>query len=356
MECVGQQTGARVSPADYGDQLLLSQAANYSPGMLYLHCGWPRTGTTSLQANLSRQRDRLAAAGTVYPDVWLSAESLSHHGIARFADGTAESRARRAEFTDYLAARSRQDVLLSAEGTASWLRSDDTRGPLLELLAAAGEVTPVRCVWVLRRVDRLLESLYLLKLLLGRDPPPPPRYFEQAGFLRSLFPAMAALEAVPGVEVRYVRYDPGGAHNRELLGALGVAETLAAEIAAGLERGRRLYTSISHKQAVTIANRDALSAALGGDLGTEALFRAFKREGLSFDGDRPCELVDAGLGRRAHERALVTAREHGIHAYAEFFAGAEIRPRSTTPLDIEAVGEDDLRRLADHLGLEPVAR
>lgn len=48
--------------------------------MLYLHCGWPRTGTTSLQAALFEHKDELAAGGTVYPDRWRSPIGFTHHG------------------------------------------------------------------------------------------------------------------------------------------------------------------------------------------------------------------------------------------------------------------------------------
>ena len=62
--------------------------------MLYLHYGWPRTSTSSLQAALFEHRAQLAAASTVFPQRWMTMAGPTHHGLSelmRDSMGSADS-------------------------------------------------------------------------------------------------------------------------------------------------------------------------------------------------------------------------------------------------------------------------
>lgn len=315
--------------------------------MVYLHCGWPRTSTSSLQAALWRCKDRLAVAGMVYPVNWRGRRYPAHYGLYDMLSPQPESDRALDDFKRFIDERPGQDFLLSAEGFVFWLLSDERQEAMLRFLAAAQEVTPMRCFWTLRRIDDLLASLYLLRLSLGHQLPPPAEHFEGAPSREShLFEGMRKVsDACDSV---YVKYDATGAHNDELLEAFGIPPAAAAEIRKELRR-HRLNASLSHKQAAALINLQALSARVGVELDGISLRAAIERGDFSFEGDRPCDLVDGSVKEALHERALAAARTKGFAPYVEFFGGDDIDASSSAGLGAEAFSEKDLKQLVDRL-------
>jgi hypothetical protein len=313
--------------------------------MLYLHFGLPRTSTTSLQNALFVHRKELAAAGIVYPERWIAGGS-SHHGLVKFLTAALESEADFADFKRFLSDHAEQEVVFSVEGVTYWLFSRERREALLGLLAAAEDVMPVRCVWTLRRLDRLLVSLYLLWLMLGRRLPPVENYFRRARAGDWLFSGMQEIDDALGGTSVYLKYEPCGSHNRQLIQAIGVPGSLGAEIEQELDKGTRINPSPTHKQAVICLNRDLFSARMGIDLNRAALRDAVYRGDLDFDDDRPCELLDDDTRRDLHERGLAEARLHAFEPYLEFFSDADLGCSTPVSLDPDVVTNHDLERLA----------
>ncbi len=318
--------------------------------MLVLHCGLPRTSTTSLQAALSENRERLAGAGIVYPDQWGKGKKDAHHGIGRLLNAAPESGDSLDDFKRSLAAPGDRHVLISAENLTRFLLSRDKVEALLSFVAAIREVTPVRCIWTLRRLDEVLSSAYLLMLRLGSVSLPDPREYSIDSISPdALFESMRRLEEGVAGDSVYVKYDPRGLHNGELLRAAGVPERLAAEIQAGLDLSRRRNASATHKQAVALANLDSLSDRAEARLDGVAVRHLFKREGFEFEQDWPCQLLDRETRRDVHERALTASRKQGWGPYAEFFADDEIVACSPEGLDPKLITDADLDRLVSRL-------
>ncbi|HEX6688965.1 MAG TPA: hypothetical protein VF085_09915 [Solirubrobacterales bacterium] len=271
--------------------------------MLCLHAGWPRTGTSTLQAALARHSSPLAAAGVVYPERWKVERLESHHGLNDLLAVSRQSGDAFEDFKRFLVSQGDRDVLLSAEGMTGWARSSEKREGFLELIAAAREVAPTRCVWTLRRFDDTYASMYLLLLALGRDCPPPDEYLAEIRFQDPLFEGMRQVEEATDGNVVYVKYDPLGGHNRRLLDAFEVPDAVGVAIREELQRGPDPRSSLSHKEAVAFANVEALSAA----------------------------------------------RRHDIGPYVEFFEHAEIEESMSPGLDPGVIDETDLTQLVAHL-------
>src|ERR1700746_1575901 len=115
--------------------------------MLRLHCGWPKTGTTSLQAALAAQRGRLKMEGIVYPDRWSRHGDDSHNGLVDLLGGAEGGGAVFGQVRRSLDAHAGETVLLSSESLGAWLVREETHELLLELIAVAGEQGPVACIW-----------------------------------------------------------------------------------------------------------------------------------------------------------------------------------------------------------------
>jgi hypothetical protein len=317
--------------------------------MLYLHCGWPRTSTSSLQAALFAHRDLLAGDGIVFPERWLSATSPTHHGLSTLLSSSLESTAPLDEFGRFLDLHANQDVLFSAEALTFWLLSSPKQEALSKLVEAARGTMAVTCVWTLRRLDEVLSSLYLFRLALGEALPPPADHLDRIRLPDRLFEGLRKLEVASAGDVVYVRYDPAGAHNRRLLGAFGLSGRVEAAVRMEIDRGPRLNASLTRKQAAALINLDALSAKSGIALDRGRLGEMFRRGGFGFAGDDRCELADAGTRATFHARALAAADRQGFAPYGEFFADAEIEGPSAVALDADVLTEEDLARLTAHL-------
>jgi hypothetical protein len=319
--------------------------------MLYLHCGWPRTSTSCLQAALYEHADHLASMGIVYPDRWTVRKGGTHHGLAQLISASQCSPVAFNEFRAFLVSNADQDVLLSAEALTGWLRPRERLTALLHLIRTAREVGLVRCIWTLRRYDEFLASLYLRNMTSAviNAKLSPAEFFVKPRQLDDLFNGMQHVENAVGGEVTYVKYASDGAHHGELLHTLGVPTDLRVEIEWSLKRMPRLNPSPSQKQAIVELHFDSLSARAGIELNRAAVRDLFYRGTFNFEGDQPCELVDDEAKRIVHRRALAAANRTSFSPYVKFFGAAEITRSSPVSLDPYLVTDDDLRRLSGHL-------
>lgn len=315
---------------------------------LYLHLGWPKTGTTTLQAALAGQRDLLAATGTIYPDGWNREGDDSHNGLTELLRAGAEPGAF-GEVTELLAAHPGTDVLLSSESLTTWLLREEMLETLLGMVTAMRDVVPVTVVWTLRRLDDMAHSLYVQMSLAGIESQPGAQFMERVPHAR-IFSGMRELERLAGDRAVYVKYDSGGAHNVELLDAFGLSREAAAAIGSQLRSSRRLNASRSHKQLVAARNVEALSARSGVELSKAALLDAFDTDGFRFEHDRPCELAGDAARSELREAALESARSCGFSPYLSFFEDEEAgEAPSARDLDPDDLSDEDLSRLISHL-------
>lgn len=321
--------------------------------MLYLHCGWPKTGTKSVQAPLFQRRDSLAASGVVYPDKWrrqLVPQLVdgSHNGFVDLLTAFEGSPSAIDELRGFLGAHADEDVLISSELITMWLRQPANHEVARRFFAAVGETMPVTCVWTLRRFDDFAHSLYLQMISMGIRLPAPVEFIGNVS-PKGLFAGMGLVEECVD-DVAYVKYRSDGRHNAELLRAFGIPVPVGRAIEREAIGGPRLNRSLSHKQAVALLNVEALSARSGVALDKEVLREIFNTGGFEFEGDGPCELVDDRVRRGSRERALECAVETGLESYLRFFGGQEgIGEPSpafagTGP---ELLDDEDLNRLAE---------
>ena len=312
--------------------------------MIYLHCGWPKTGTTSLQAALVANHEVLGAAGFLYPEDW-----RRPNGEHRFSDLLGELRKPGASppglgrFLDEHAGR---DIVFSSENLTVWTVVDET-APLLSLLARLREAAPVKCIWTLRRADEMLHSQCRHSSLFSRTPP-------REGYVRetdigAVFAGMQRVEAAVEGNVDYVKYDRGGRHNAELLRAFDFPPDVRGRIEAELTSTPRLNAGVTQKGLAAILNAERLSARIGATLDASAVSAAV-RDGLRFDDDRACVVSDFEERRAKHEQVLLAARECGLEPYVDFFQDEEVEDRSpAVDLGHEVLSDEDLSRLASHL-------
>lgn len=317
--------------------------------MIYLHCGWPKTGTTSLQASLLTNRALLAKAGIVYPDRWHRMADCSHNELEDFVKGSAGSDEDFDDVKGFLRTHPGEDTLLSSESlTVCVLREDATYESLLRLIGAAQEVSPVRCIWTLRRFDHVIQSFCQEAISRGRDPASLTEWLMKNLQLGEMFPRMLGIEDRVAADAGYLKYDSSGVHNMELLRAVGTPPELASQLGAGARR--RLNVSRSHKELVALAHLEAISARMGIEVDRDALLRAFDEEGFRFEDDGDCDVLGPGMRHDLHEEMLRSARDCGFEPYLRFFGDEPfVDPQPASSIDPDVLGEADLSSLRTHL-------
>lgn len=319
--------------------------------MLLLHCGLPRTSTTSFQNALFKHRDHLAGAGLLYPDRWQERKKEAHHGIGRLLDGSPGSDEALDDFMRFLTVHCGEDILLSTEDLTSFLFSKDKLDATLDFLATAREVMPVRCIWTLRRLDEVLVSGYALMLGLKNLKLPSPSDYIAENFLPgSLFDGMRELERSTGSEAVYVKYDRDGAHNGELLRDAGIPKGIVDLIQAELASSPRQNAGATHKQAVVLANLGALSERVGVELDSMVVRRAFRRGDFEFQDDWRFRPIGEGETEALHQRALAVARARGFGPYVQFFEEDEIKAPAPTGLSVDILTAEDMKLFAERFG------
>lgn len=321
--------------------------------MLYLHCGWQRTGTSTFQALLAEHQDRLADAGVIYPDQWRPGKSDAHHGIVEILAPDTANDGEIERFTDYLRSNADRTVLISCEGLSNWLPAG-RRQLLIKLLHLARDVTPVRCVWTLRRIDSLLTSLYLHRLVTNKPLPPPADFFQGFSELSGEgITTMRIMDDAFSESAYYNCYDSGGAHYDEILRTVGVPDALREEMMETLRRRSRRNVRLGQKGAIALLHTDEVGQMAGVELPRFALRNALRTGKLQLPNDRPCELVEPHLRRAVHEKALEASRNEDFLPYAAFFEGQEVQPTLAGEMDPEAFTDEDLKCLRSwRTGLE----
>lgn len=321
--------------------------------MIYLHCGWPKTGTTSLQAALVRNQERLAAAGLLYPERWRRDVDGSHNDLTDLLEAHRRDGSGFDELRGFLADNADTDVLFSSESLTVWsFFGGDRYDSLLGLVTAMQEVAPVRCIWTLRRGDGLFHSLDRRTALEQglRAPSDLSWLIGDVDRIAALFEGMRGLEDAAGEGGAYLRYDSTGGHLGELLQAFDVPHGLADEIQEEVAGAPRLNVTPTRKQVVASVDVDAIMARTGVELDREQLIQAFRQEGFQFDGDGPCVLFEPELRRSLHERILASAKRTDFTPYLAFFADeelADLPPASS--LEPEMLTDEDMSRLATHI-------
>ena len=318
-----------------------------------LHCGWMKTGTTSLQAGLARHQTQLRSAGVLYPEYGRGGGDNHDFLFNWLSDGPGFD-GRLDTITRFLESRADQTILLCAESLTAWAVRPERHERLLRVLEAFQDVAPVRCVWTLRRADEAVTSLYLHMMLGSMERKPAARFMADFS-INNLFTGMRKVQDAVGGEVACVRYRHDSSHNTELLREFGVPGGLAGEIGRSLDGSTRLNTGLRQKEIAAVLNHDAISSRLRLRLRLDkwTLIDAF-RGGFRFDDDRPFVVTGPRTRRELHQRALDAAGRTGVGSYVRFFHDedlGELPP--VTPAHVSVLTDDDLRRLAAHFVERP---
>jgi hypothetical protein len=325
----------------------LSDIGRYSGRVIYLHCGWPKTGTTTLQAAVMRHRDRLGAAGILYPNAWRENESTAHVGLIRALRSGGKSSDGIDQFKRELTHHGNGDVLLSCEGVSNWVWGQDRYEALSSFLEVVQEVAPVTCIWTLRRFDEMVHSGCVHKLRMGflsRSP----REAMKASRPERMLPSICNLNDVVHGRALYLKYDTAGTHHTEMLRSLGLPQEASETLEFELASSSRFNRSPTRKELLVITHLKEVSAKTGVALNYQALSDAFHDDNFSFSEDGPCELAGPEARRDLHERALKTARDCGFAAYLRFFAHERLDDYPPpTVLDPTDLADEDLRRLTE---------
>lgn len=137
---------------------------------LFLHCGFPKTGTTSLQSWLTNNPNTLAQSNAAYPSEMKDDEGLGHHQLIHYALRGPEELARAlAEGHEY----SQTSIIFSAEGMANILGSESVNGyiffaRLVELLQHS--YSEVNLLFTLRPVRTYMRSILVQNIIYDRVP------------------------------------------------------------------------------------------------------------------------------------------------------------------------------------------
>jgi hypothetical protein len=239
--------------------------------------------------------------------------------------------------------------LISSETFSQWLPIA-RRGHLINFLSAVQEVTPVTCMWTLRRADLWATSMYLHLIVTGRPVPPPTEYFRRrASFSASAIRGLREVGDVLRERAIYIRHDDSGAHYREILQTLNVPDQVRAEIEASLHDCPRLNRAPGQKATAALLHTAAMSARAGVEISEAPLRELLRGGGFAFANDVPCVLVEVEVREAIHAAALAAAREVGFKPYVEFFGAEEVESNHPVSLDPSVVADDELGMLIGRL-------
>jgi hypothetical protein len=201
---------------------------------LYIHCGLPKTGTTSIQRFFSSERKKLRALGIEYPEIGLNDSGIAHHSVA-------EQLNRRAEFNgdaeavggilNYLRAPDRQPtVVLSSEGFATCLYNKRTQGRFIGFLRSARKLNDhVSIVFRIRPFSQYFDSWYIQRLKRGSVSVDVHQYIhESRRWVRNFFRSLKAVKDTFGRDcIIIIDTDEGGGDAvAALLARIGVADMM----------------------------------------------------------------------------------------------------------------------------------
>ena len=322
--------------------------------VLYLHIGLPKTGTTSLQQFLAANPAALAKHGYIYPDRWRTAD-LAHHRLRDIVE--VESPDEPAppildEFLAYLREPEAPNTIVSSEALTTGLTP---RGlpRLRDLLERACQITGVKVIVVLRRMDAQVESMFLNQVKFGKRSNKTLNGYLDARlkvYTRKLFVGLKNITApdhpwsaqvVPYIE------------KRDSVGPVLEAMDLPA-VLEGAERPRNYKSKLGLKAQSVLALPDAKLKELG--IGRNRLVMLFESKMIELpDEVYDYDVLGTELRTAFHENALKQAQKAGITEYVEAFASDRLpeseqvvpRPALLSGSDVKYLRES-LRLIRNH--------
>lgn len=199
---------------------------------LYIHCGLPKTGTTSIQRFLSSERKQLRTLGIEYPEIGLNYSGIAHHNIAEQINRRAEFHSDTeavGEFLNYLRAPERQPtVVISSEGFAICLYNRRTQARFIGFLRSTRKLNDsVSIVFRIRPFSQYFDSWYIQRLKSGSVPTDIRQYaHESRRWVRQFFRALKVVKDTLGRECIIIMdiNEGGGDAVTALLARVGVAD------------------------------------------------------------------------------------------------------------------------------------
>jgi hypothetical protein len=138
---------------------------------LYIHCGLPKTGTTSIQKFLASSRNELRANGYDYPNIAVNDDRTAHHNLAReilHDEQFDPEKGTSTDFFNYLEGQERcPKVILSSEGLTHCLLRDPVAlfDFVRQMIARNDEVF---IIFTFRKFWKISESSFLYDLRSGK--------------------------------------------------------------------------------------------------------------------------------------------------------------------------------------------
>lgn len=299
--------------------------------MLVLHAGLPKTGTTALQQVLAQGADALARAGVVYPEDSRDPDGLAHHPVAeelaglRSAEGpvvTAFLRGHRD--------RAGRRTLISSEAFTNCFVADAVPA-FLTFLRACAETGPVRIVLCLRRMDCFVESMYHQEVKTGAVDSDINAYLEaRIGWPDALFRGIRAVRDAGCVEaIHVIKYRSCDAGLDAVLGLVPGLDRSGLD----LPPAPRVNATFGPRAQALCLYLPLFERRLGLRIARADLLAALENGALESVRDQAAYTVMDRFSRLYfHEAALRSAREHGVGAYYDFFAGDPPEPRELVTL------------------------
>jgi hypothetical protein len=331
--------------------------------LLYLHCGWPRTGTTGLQKTLSRFTPELAEAGIYYPERWR--ESFGpvdgHHGLESIVRPLAGGEETSEPFLDFLREHSDRDILMSSEHLTSWVTPRmhpdiNKRLGLLALVQAAQEVVPVMCLFTLRRMDLFFSSMYTQEVIVAPQPSPGEYFQVRLDWAHNLIAGMAVLVGgLPGIAT-CVRYESDGSHQDLLLDAVGVPRELRSRMVADIFDGPRLGVRLTRKALTSLRHFDVVEERAGCRLDRQRLAWGYWKGQISFEEDLSCVLAPPSVRAEVAEAAMRAAVDTGFEPYVSFYENELSSTEPETEIDPSLLTDSDIERIVALVAKAPAQK
>jgi hypothetical protein len=174
---------------------------------LFIHCGLPKTGTTSVQRFLAGATTQLNAIEFDYPQICRDRGAFAHHNLSRAFNGRRRYNAdlgTPGEFLDYMQSLQRKpNIVVSSEGLTNCLvRSDQSRDHFHNFLHETMKCNDrVHLVFTFRVFWQWIESMYLHHLAIGSIRQSLPLFIEkQNEWLQTLLEQISTLRNIVGAD------------------------------------------------------------------------------------------------------------------------------------------------------------
>lgn len=129
--------------------------------MIYLHIGLPKTGTTTIQAGLLKNRKKLRDNGFLYPES--ASQIFGHHELVHIVNDQNEINHKKInelkqEIISFKEEEPEGHIIISSEAIVS------LRERVSELISILEEIDQVTCMVYLRRQDNFLRSFWSMEV------------------------------------------------------------------------------------------------------------------------------------------------------------------------------------------------